>query len=62
MDLGVRAQAVEDGHARLEFQAEHRPLNPAGTVHGGGVLAALVDTRAEVFNFGSEMAVIRAGR
>ena len=42
-DLGVRAQAAEDGHARLEFKAEHHHLNPAGTVHGG-VLATLVDT------------------
>jgi uncharacterized protein (TIGR00369 family) len=39
----VRAQAAEDGHARLEFKAEHHHLNPAGTVHGG-VLATLVDT------------------
>ena len=42
-DLGVRAEDAEDGHARLEFEAEHRHLNPAGTVHGG-VLATLVDT------------------
>ena len=42
-ELGVQAQDAEDGHARLEFEAEHRHLNPAGTVHGG-VLATLVDT------------------
>ena len=42
-DLGVRAETAEDGRARLEFEAERRHLNPAGTVHGG-VLATLVDT------------------
>jgi uncharacterized protein (TIGR00369 family) len=42
-ELGLRAEAAEDGHARLEFEAEHRHLNPAGTVHGG-LLATLVDT------------------
>ncbi|MFZ0387543.1 MAG: PaaI family thioesterase [Solirubrobacteraceae bacterium] len=41
--LGVRVEDAEDGHARLEFAAERRHLNPAGTVHGG-VLATLVDT------------------
>jgi uncharacterized protein (TIGR00369 family) len=41
--LGVQPQDAEDGHARLEFQAKHHHLNPAGTVHGG-VLATLVDT------------------
>ena len=42
-DLGMREEAAEDGRARLQFVAEHRHLNPAGTVHGG-VLATLVDT------------------
>jgi uncharacterized protein (TIGR00369 family) len=42
-DLGIRKESTEDGQARLEFEAEHRHLNPAGTVHGG-VLATLVDT------------------
>ena len=42
-NLGVRGEASEDGHARLEFEAEHHHLNPAGTVHGG-VLATLADT------------------
>ncbi len=42
-DLGVRAETADDGRARLEFEAERRHLNPAGTVHGG-VLATLVDT------------------
>ena len=42
-DLGVRDESAEDGRARLEFDAEHRHLNPAGSVHGG-VLATLVDT------------------
>ncbi len=42
-DLGIRAEAAKDGHARMEFVAESRHLNPAGTVHGG-VLATLADT------------------
>ncbi len=42
-DLGVRGEAAEDGQARLEFEAKHHHLNPAGTLHGG-VLATLVDT------------------
>jgi uncharacterized protein (TIGR00369 family) len=42
-DLGVQREAADDGQARLEFEADHRHLNPAGTVHGG-VLATLVDT------------------
>ncbi len=41
-ELGVREETAEDGRARLEFAAEHKHLNPAGTVHGG-VLATLVD-------------------
>jgi uncharacterized protein (TIGR00369 family) len=42
-NLGVRDESAEDGKARLEFDAKHEHLNPAGTVHGG-VLATLVDT------------------
>lgn len=42
-DIGVMGESAEDGRARLEFVAESRHLNPAGTVHGG-VLATLVDT------------------
>jgi uncharacterized protein (TIGR00369 family) len=42
-ELGVRGETAEDGHARLEFEAKRKHLNPAGTVHGG-VLATLVDT------------------
>lgn len=42
-NLGVRREAAEDGQAHLEFEADPRHLNPAGTVHGG-VLATLVDT------------------
>jgi uncharacterized protein (TIGR00369 family) len=42
-DVGIRKESAEDGQARLEFEAELRHLNPAGTVHGG-VLATLVDT------------------
>ncbi len=42
-DLGVHGESAEDGRARLEFDAEERHLNPAGSVHGG-VLATLVDT------------------
>lgn len=41
-ELGVRKETAENGDARLEFVAEHKHLNPAGTVHGG-VLATLVD-------------------
>jgi uncharacterized protein (TIGR00369 family) len=41
--LGARVTEVEEGRARLEFDATAAHLNPAGTVHGG-VLATLVDT------------------
>ena len=41
--LGVVVTEVEEGTARLEFEATEEHLNPAGTVHGG-VLATLVDT------------------
>jgi uncharacterized protein (TIGR00369 family) len=41
--LGARAEAADDGSARLRFTAGEEHLNPAGTVHGG-VLATLVDT------------------
>jgi uncharacterized protein (TIGR00369 family) len=41
--LGARVTEVEEGRARLEFDATDEHLNPAGTVHGG-VLATLVDT------------------
>jgi uncharacterized protein (TIGR00369 family) len=41
--LGARVTDVEEGRARLEFEATEDHLNPAGTVHGG-VLATLVDT------------------
>jgi uncharacterized protein (TIGR00369 family) len=41
--LGVEIADVEEGRARLEFEATDEHLNPAGTVHGG-VLATLVDT------------------
>jgi uncharacterized protein (TIGR00369 family) len=41
--LGVRVTDVDEGSARLEFEATGEHLNPAGTVHGG-VLATLVDT------------------
>lgn len=42
-DLGVHGEGADNGHARFEFDAERRHLNPAGAVHGG-VLATLVDT------------------
>jgi uncharacterized protein (TIGR00369 family) len=42
-DLGVREESAQDGQARLQFEAQHHHLNPAGTVHGG-VLATLADT------------------
>jgi uncharacterized protein (TIGR00369 family) len=41
--LGAAVTEVEEGRARLEFDATAAHLNPAGTVHGG-VLATLVDT------------------
>ena len=41
--LGAVVADVDDGTARLEFEATEEHLNPAGTVHGG-VLATLVDT------------------
>jgi uncharacterized protein (TIGR00369 family) len=41
--LGAVVTEVEEGRARLEFEATDEHLNPAGTVHGG-VLATLVDT------------------
>ena len=34
---------MDEGTARLDFEAGEEHLNPAGTVHGG-VLATLVDT------------------
>jgi uncharacterized protein (TIGR00369 family) len=41
--LGAVVTEVDEGRARLEFEATDEHLNPAGTVHGG-VLATLVDT------------------
>ena len=41
--LGARAEAADDGSARLSFEVTDEHLNPAGTLHGG-VLATLVDT------------------
>jgi uncharacterized protein (TIGR00369 family) len=41
--LGARAEAADDGSARLSFTARDQHLNQAGTLHGG-VLATLVDT------------------
>ena len=41
--LGARAEATDDGSARLSFEVTDEHLNPAGTLHGG-VLATLVDT------------------
>ena len=41
--LGARAEAAEDGSARVGFQVREEHLNRAGTLHGG-VLATLVDT------------------
>lgn len=41
--LGAVVSAVDEGTARVEFEATDEHLNPAGTVHGG-VLATLVDT------------------
>ena len=41
-ELGIREETAEDGRSRLEFSAEPKHLNAAGTVHGG-VLATLVD-------------------
>ena len=41
--LGAVVTEVDEGTARLEFEATDEHLNPAGTVHGG-VLATLVDT------------------
>ena len=41
--LGAVVTEVDEGSARLEFEATDEHLNPAGTVHGG-VLATLVDT------------------
>jgi uncharacterized protein (TIGR00369 family) len=41
--LGAVVTGVDEGRARLEFEATDEHLNPAGTVHGG-VLATLVDT------------------
>ncbi len=41
--LGARAEAAEDGSARMRFDVREEHLNQAGTLHGG-VLATLVDT------------------
>ncbi|NEK85583.1 PaaI family thioesterase [Blastococcus saxobsidens] len=41
--LGARAEAADDGTARISFEVTDEHLNPAGTLHGG-VLATLVDT------------------
>jgi uncharacterized protein (TIGR00369 family) len=41
--LGATVTEVDEGAARVEFEATDEHLNPAGTVHGG-VLATLVDT------------------
>lgn len=41
-ELGVHGETAEDGQAWLEFTAERKHLNVAGTVHGG-LLATLVD-------------------
>ena len=41
--LGARAEAADDGSARLSFEVTDEHLNPAGALHGG-VLATLVDT------------------
>ena len=41
--LGAVVTEVDEGTARLDFEAGEEHLNPAGTVHGG-VLATLVDT------------------
>jgi len=41
--LGAVVSGVDEGAARVEFDATEEHLNPAGTVHGG-VLATLVDT------------------
>lgn len=41
--LGARAEAADDGSARLAFTVRDEHLNQAGTLHGG-VLATLVDT------------------
>jgi uncharacterized protein (TIGR00369 family) len=41
--LGAVVSEVDEGTARLTFDATDEHLNPAGTVHGG-VLATLVDT------------------
>ena len=40
--VGASAPTAGDGEARLEVEADHRHLNPAGSVHGG-LLATLVD-------------------
>ena len=41
--LGAVVGEVDEGSARVDFEAADEHLNPAGTVHGG-VLATLVDT------------------
>ena len=41
--LGAVVDEVDEGSARVDFEAADEHLNPAGTVHGG-VLATLVDT------------------
>src|SRR5690349_22722041 len=41
--LGAVVTKVDEGTARVEFDATDEHLNPAGTVHGG-VLTTLVDT------------------
>ena len=41
--LGAETVSVDDGSARMRFEARDEHLNQAGTLHGG-VLATLVDT------------------
>ena len=40
--LGIEADVMESGSARLRMNATDRHLNPHGTVHGGAI-ATLVD-------------------
>jgi uncharacterized protein (TIGR00369 family) len=41
-ELGIRAERVDEGVARIVFEAGDRHLNEHGTVHGGAI-ATLVD-------------------
>ena len=40
--LGIRLVELDNGYARMEMQAEHKHMNPFGSVHGGAY-ASMID-------------------